>query len=521
MSSLQKPQDNIIGRTDDIPASMDVASSVLDPIVITNTNARFVLENKGILSRDSVLQFQLVVETANSRKAFLPTSAGIFSLIKSATLRIGARRISDVKDLGFYKAMAHSYDTPDFRNNKTRLLTGINTVYNPCPVAPTAAGAGMFSHAGAQVASEGDTFQDYAMELTDSTASTPCWSVKLSDLFPVLLSIELPLFLLKEEVAIDLVFNQQVALDQPVDGVGTLCCFEDAGGAPPANMVLGTCSLVKHTCLLYLDTIYYANERMEEEAARVNAKNGMFLDYSDLIQNVAALPAISGLASGSTEMTSQAKTDQVPLSGFMVKNLFWAYTVSDWLSVSSPAQPAVLSYKHYNQFYGKYALLAFRKDDTFDCRVNDLLVFPEPVTSATHKATEAEACMGGQVWLNQGVWSYNAVTTKSGLYPVDPKASLFPTPAELKVWGAHMDLSQLQGKQSFVGINLSNSYGNSNNDAVLINQKPIEIIHSSLPVSPTDNYKRTTYYYAEVVKRFGIEDGRCVIFQGPAVDTAR
>lgn len=528
MASLAQPQDNVLGVTDDVPMAMHVSSSVLEPIIITDTQARFVLENKGILSRDSVLQFQLTAEDA--LKGFLPTSAGIFALIKQATLRIGARRISDIKDYGIYKTMSHSYDSPSFRNNKTRILKGINTVYVPAPVAATGVSAGQFVPAGSQVAAEGDVFQDYQGVLTSSEDTTPCWSIKLAELFPILYDIEIPLFLLREEVAIDLTFNTQSATDKMVGGVGSLCCFEKVDGAvgPPVvtGEQLGACKLVKPTCLLYLDCIYYENEMMERQAEAVNASQGLFLDYSDLIQNVSALPYNTNPTALSTELFTTQKVDQIPLSGFQVKNLMWGYNVADWTTYKSNAAVIPATNKYYNEWYGKYALVSFRKDDTVQMRVNDLLQFPEPITSSTHKAAEAESTFGAPVWLNQGVWSYNPTVTKSGLYPVDSKASLFPSTyggggaGEMKVWGSHMDMEKyVQGQQSFTSINLSNSWGDANNDAVLINGKPIEVLHTGLSVSPTDNYNRTTYYYASVVKRFGIQDGKAIVFQGPAVAT--
>jgi len=319
----------------------------------------------------------------------------------------------------------------------------------------------MFAPAGSQVAGEGHLWTDYQMRLQDTKEATPCFSIKLVDLFPILWDIELPLFLLEEHVEIELTFNTQVAKDQPSSGVGTLCCFESVGGVAPADMTLGTCTLVKESCLLYLDTIYYANARMEEEAERVNAKNGMFLDYSDLIQNVANLPAFikADMPGAGTELLFNSKIDQVPLSGFQVKNLYWGYSVPDYQAVSnSPDQPEKKSYRYYNQFQGKYALQAFPKDDTVDLRINDLLLFPEPVTSSTQKATEAESCQGSKVWLNQGVWSYNPTAVKSGLYPVNAKASLFPDlTGGFKMWGGHMDVRALEGNQSFQGVNISNS----------------------------------------------------------------
>jgi len=519
---MSSASDRVLGETSDIPNVMEVHSSVLEPIIVTNTQARWVLENKGILSRDSVLQFQLTVPAAQSGKAYLPVGAGIYSLIKSATLRIGATRINNIQDLAFMKTMTHSYDTPSYRTNVTRVLKGINNALVPCPVASNNSAGGTFVPSGSTFsAKEGHCGLDYQNLLTSSADTTPCWSIRLAELFPVLYEIELPLFLLNDEVAIDLTFRTQVAQDRATGGVGTLCCFFDSGAASPANMVLESCELVKNTCLLYLDTITYADERQEQIAASMNAKDGMFLDYTDVIQNVANIPSAPAITTaGEAAMTTISKTNQVPLSGFRVKNLFWGYNVPDWTPLTNPATN-VATYRYYNELYGKYALEAYREDDTWDIRVNDVLAFPQPVKSATLKAAEAENVYGSPVWLNQALYSYNAVSSKGGLYPLPATSALLPTSVQFEAWGEHTNLSVMTGKNHFSAVNLSHGWGDENDDSVLIDQKPIEVQHRVLPVNSETNYNRNAYYYAEVVKRFGILDGKARVFQQPAVQTSR
>ena len=73
---MEKPSDLVLGKTDDIPAVMRVESSTLEPITINDNNARFVFENKGILSRDTCLQFQLVTSGGSG---MLPLGSGIYS----------------------------------------------------------------------------------------------------------------------------------------------------------------------------------------------------------------------------------------------------------------------------------------------------------------------------------------------------------------------------------------------------------------------------------------------------------
>ena len=506
--SLQSAAQAVLGPTDEMPQTMEVESSVLEPLNISDNTARFVLENVGILSKDSVLQFQLTVPTAQSGKAFLPVGAGIYGLIKSAVLRVGARRICDINSLGFYKSMTHSYDTPSYRTNRTRILKGINSTLLPTPVGPTDKNAGKFIPAGSQLEYENQANLPADIALTDSHLTTPCWSLFLRDLFPILNSIELPLFLLKDEIAIDLVFNTQLAADVAANGVGTLCCF-----SPPA---LATCSLYKPSCRLFLDTILYSNERMELIQQSVNAQQGMSLPYTDVIQNVASIPRLSVRANANDVVNSGPVINQVPISGFRAKNILWAYTLPDRAThiTSGTAIPPPAE-RFYNPLLGKYALTAYHKDATWDMRVNDRLIFPQPVTSATIKAAEAETVYGSPVWLNQALWSYNAVSEKEGRYATT--APLCPD-LSFNLWSdGDLNAEELQGQLSFNAVNLSNGWGDDDDDFTLIQEKPVEVLHNDLPTAPEDNCVRTVYYFCEVVKYFSVKGGAVDIQQGPAV----
>ena len=517
-SSNNQPRDNVLGETDDSPPVMEVASSVVEPIIITDTQARWVLENKGILSRDSCIQLQLLVPDAQDKLGFLPVGSGIYSLIKTAVLRIGARRINTIQDLAFLKTMTHAYDTPSYRTNVTRILKGINTSMIPANVEPAGLIGGMFVPAGGDLNAEGEQIQDSQMRLRSTPELTPSWSIKLSELFPILNDIELPLFLLKDEVAIDLTFRTQSATDGP-NGTGSICCFEPKVGPP--TMVLATCKLDKPNVLLFLDTIYYSNERMEQEAERVNAKNGLYLNYTDVIQNVANLPALPAINIGTeTEMSTQQKVSQVPLSGFRVKNLFWCYNAGDRQPVTTNPVTATTDYRYYNPLLGKYSMMGYKKDDTWDLRVNDVLQFPQPVTSATLKASEAEDVYGSPVWLNHALYSHNPTSVKAGLYPTLATNALLPNPTQYKCWDG-LPVDELNGNLAFSAVNLSSGWGNDNDDFVLINQKPIEVLHSDLPVNAKTNVTRNAYYYAECVKTFAILDGQAQVFQQPAVPVGR
>ena len=531
---MENLQDNVLGVADEVPANMEVVSSVLEPIIITDTHARWVLRNEGILSRDSCIQFQIALDdAAQDKQAFLPIGAGIWSLIHSATLSVGGKRVNHTEGLGYWKSMTAAYETPSYRNNKNRILEGQQSVLQPTAIAPTMNAGGMFSLASSNVETEttpgnlGVVNLDYQSALRSDENLTPCFTIKLADLFNILWDVEMPLFLLasNQEVSIDLRLNQQVGGDNSLGkGNGVLCCFQPSG-ALPGGQQSGACHLVKSSCVLYLDTVYYSNERMELEAEKVNASNGSYLAYSDVISNVASHPQNSQAAPlSATSMTINQKTDLIPLSGFRAKNLFWAETVNNYKSSKGTAHEVVPANQpvYYNSLLGVYALLGYHANDTWDLRVNDVLSFPTPITSQSVKATEAENCYGSPVWLNQALWSWNPNTDKDNDHQENPRAKLLPARADYPLWGNNntpgfLSLDALTGAQSFSAVNLSHGWGNANDDFVLIGQKPIEVIHSSMPVNSISNYNRTCRYFSEVVKSFGIKGGKVDIQQGPAV----
>jgi len=507
-------RDDVLGETSAVPATMSVTSTVEHPVSYGKggTSAKWILRNEGILSRDSTLSFQLLVEAANDKKGFLPINCGIWSLLKEARLSVGGKRIHDMHDLAYFRAMTESYNTPSYRNNRVRILRGINNVMIPTAVGPTNANAGTFVPAGSRIVNEDEAEQDYQMQLRSSKELSPEWSLPLRAIFPILENIELPLYLMKDEVSIELVFNTQTNVDAAVSGTGTLCCFENSALNTPVH---GFCSLVEESCLLYQDTIYYNNEKVEELTKAVNAKEGFFLQFTDVLQNVSSHPALNAITIlGESTTLNNPKNDRVAVSGHKIKNLFWGWSCNSWQPSTNP--PTNPPWRFYDQWCGKYAMSATRKESTFDIRLNDRLLLAEPMSSETEKAMEARNVYDSPVWLNQSLYGYNTQVTKSGVYDVDPNASQLPD-TNYKLWGGFQDATYLAGRQHFCAIHMGNVRGSDNDDSTLVSSKPIEVLHSEIPVSSANNFNRTCRYYAECVKQFGVQDGKVVLMMGPAV----
>ena len=75
---------------------------------------------------------------------------------------------------------------------------------------------------------------------TNDEESTALFSVKLSELFPVMRDFAMPLFAIAEPVSIDLVFNTQSGVDE----VGKICCKENGSPEPDVEVSQSNCKMI-------------------------------------------------------------------------------------------------------------------------------------------------------------------------------------------------------------------------------------------------------------------------------------
>ena len=75
--------------------AINVQTDILDPVIFSESEARFVLDNKGILHSNSriTLSSDGLAQTNASGRAFYPAGIGVHSLIQRASLRVGTKTI--------------------------------------------------------------------------------------------------------------------------------------------------------------------------------------------------------------------------------------------------------------------------------------------------------------------------------------------------------------------------------------------------------------------------------------------
>ena len=206
--------------------TQQVDTSILDPIVTTDSYARFSLDRgRGILHSNSKIQLAVTSSTnADAEKMFYPISTGIASFIDKVILRSGTTVIQEISDFGHYYAQKGLLNTNEDVKNQYSVLDGRSNAYqlvtdlvSPLDVISTG--------------SQYDTqlFLDNGSELSEEIAfATPKTTVTshnlksranqllshksefvlaISDLFPCLREFSLPLFMTDEVIIIELFFK--------------------------------------------------------------------------------------------------------------------------------------------------------------------------------------------------------------------------------------------------------------------------------------------------------------------------
>ena len=202
-------------KLDQIPAnySQRAETDLLEPVVFqqgggTSSDgfARFTLQNKGFLHSHSKIFMALAPQTAGTSYYFAP-NVGIGQVVKKAVLKIGNKTINEVDSWRHLYAVKSSLITNENNKERETYLTGRwlshSFVYSD-GTARTAAAYGLDN--GLEYI--GDELNTPSWAVMDANALTECpsYSIDLSDLFPFLKVHQLPLYLMKEAITIELTF---------------------------------------------------------------------------------------------------------------------------------------------------------------------------------------------------------------------------------------------------------------------------------------------------------------------------
>jgi len=257
----------------DMRTDMRVETSILDPVVNTESNCRFVIPNKGILNSATArinLGVKCSGEGADKVAVFLPLANGVYSMVNRAVLKVGTKVLSEIVDLNYYMAYRSNLLHSETVKNIESVVSGRGLSYgvNPYNLTATSQQTNLSnaysytSRAGANT-NQNDYNLDVPYYSNMLLTQEVNFQLSLKELFPILSQWNLPLFMMKEQVSIELFYSDN----------------EEHTTVDRVQNTTHTAVVVANTnkCFLICDYIYYDEEKMNIIAERQNA-NPVF-DY--------------------------------------------------------------------------------------------------------------------------------------------------------------------------------------------------------------------------------------------------
>lgn len=283
--------------------AIEVETSVLEPVVFSQDFCRFVFQNKGILNSNSKIAIGVDDPGVNS---FFPQGVGVYSLIERATLKAGTKTICEVDDFSQFMAyqsifMSSEADVEREQWTKGRCIAMDYDYMNPTTPASS---SGTMSNTSASfvkssIGREYDGYEGFVTNGVTGTAdydltlyphqqlrNAPVFQMSLDELFPFLKTNQLPLFMMKEQVSLELQFTPKAT------GAATSrrLCVQDGVAADATS----ECDITQTQTKVIADYLYYPQEMMMAYQRSNSTMSFSYMDYRSMKRTLARTGANGG-----------------------------------------------------------------------------------------------------------------------------------------------------------------------------------------------------------------------------------
>ena len=268
-----------------IPANyvQQIETDLLEPVVFTQGSAttdgfaRFTLQNKGFLHSHSKL-FIALEPGADIAKGFLQPQVGIGQIVKKAVLKIGNKALNELDSWSGLHAVKSSLITNENNYEREMFTTGRWFSHEFDYNADSRVFADDYSlDTGMEKIGDDRQLPSWYKMQSSATAECPSFQIDLSDLFPFLKVNQLPLYMIREPITIELTF-------QPTTTLRLQTGSGDTGTS--AN-------IVRDELKFCADYIFYgATDEMDRFESANQDMSFSFVDYR-LVENTTSPPALS------------------------------------------------------------------------------------------------------------------------------------------------------------------------------------------------------------------------------------
>lgn len=465
--------------------NMEIKTEVLDPITATNNEVVFQIPKNGILDGGSFVS--LAVRTASGvSDAFLPLKTGIHGLIRNAYLMSGSKVIASTEEYGHYQTMVRQFETPEHREYVEQVKSG-NSVDRFNEVSNTTGRIipkDLVYTTFATDASARAVVPEF-IKPTDDDSTTPVFSVPLSHIIPFMRSRQLPLYAMKENVFLRLIFNTQATRD-----AGTICCFTNSSTS--SGVVVPSLPNIK----FYSDHLYYEDGTMDATRRAIFSDNGLTYLYEDSILTNSQIPSIANPTAGT--VVEQRIERDVAVSGRTVRNL---------VMQDKPQGVA-------HNLLGVYTSNCLTTHDLVNFRINEQRLYDRDLENPAHKHNELTQVMGKPLQCPTQLYSFDTDCSKATANNPLVQNSVYAG-GQIEGYalpdGTNTTLTNdIRGTSHYVGVDLTTSGMNVLGNGKRIGVKPI-IVSKTIKRTTGNESAREMRVWASVERLITIRNGEVVV----------
>ena len=482
-------------KTYERPEDQDVNTDLLYPVNFNTKGAKFVFDKKGVLDSNSQINLRQTCNQVGGAEmgCYLPTSTGALAMIKRAWLTIGGKRVSNLESVGHYSTWKRLHWSNEYRQGIANPKQGGDDVYvgsasraiadqstnnfkRSRGFAPPFGALGRVSSSfatlsatGVQNADETDTGTASHQIITSVSATSPDFVVGLSQLIPFLIGIQLPLFAIREEVALHLEWAD--------DGFGHRFCVPQAN-AGQQNFIKST--VVREACYIMADYLFFPNQ-MDVLMDEMMTKGGYDIPYDEIQIQESTEPALIGPGALSNDI-------QLPLGGKKVKSVVLQQQITDGANIA------------YSNI-GRYNSVGLRLGSSLNLTVDSKPFYSKALSNNSLKLCEANQVEGVPLQLCDYRYSWKNQVDAAGAVDkfglTDRKFNGYPSTNEA-------------GTMNWVGVKIENSLG----EGVRVSNLPMIWNRKSNNVAADDNGdQRTLRFFIKTHRMLNISRGIATVIE--------
>tara|TARA_R110000772_G_scaffold65550_3_gene146275 strand:- start:331 stop:2796 length:2466 start_codon:yes stop_codon:yes gene_type:complete len=434
----------------------------------------------------------VLVKNELTNPSTLPISTGIASVIKRAVLTIGGREISSLDAVGHFNTITNMLNSTEYRDKILLPLQGVNDAMKYGEDVSASLGVAtqgfitMKDEKEIRTPGTASEFIDMPdrLKIGETLATTPEFSLPLSDLIPMMRGVKLPLFAINQEVALLIEFSEDTNGHRIVQEV-------DFGGE------YGKSIIQESSVFMMTDYLYYEAE-MDAVLQEINSV-GWQLPYEDVITIDSQLPAIekpSGVAPN--DFTRTETSTLLYLGGKMLRNI---------IIQKQSTNVEITNGIGNNRLEGVYNSRSLQRPETYNLTIDNVPFYDNDIELSGLQSQELSRCFDTHLQIPFARYSLAELVEKD--YTFDRDASGYITNVRvletLHSASGRPLCRLLSGNQNYFGINIGNIAGMGREMSNL----PLVFRHITERTSANDEYSDALAYrfYCTIKRGLNISQG--------------